>query len=209
MSFRSYNRGFTIIELVVSVGIMMALSTIIALNQSRYTSGAELKNIANNLGLSLREAQVYGISVKGVSVGSNNFSNFGVGYGLSFNTSGSGADSSYIFFSDKSSSGVMNGQYDSGWTCPSGGTSECLDKITMSTGNRISNLCVIDQSDIESCSTGKLDISFTRPAIEAKVYWNGSASGIKGARIELSSADGTKHHSVVVYTTGQISIQDE
>lgn len=194
-----FNQGFTILELMVSVGIMVVISTVIVANQSTYSSGASLKNVANDLGLSLRQAQVYGISVKEFNPGS---SIFNTGYGIAFNLSASpvGDDKSFIFFADRD----VDGQYDSTWDCPLGGASECVDKTTIPAGNYIYDICVIEPGG-ENCDVTRLEISFIRPAIEAKIYYDG-LTGVRGARIELRSAEG-KSNSVVIYTTGQVSIQ--
>ncbi|MBX4195659.1 hypothetical protein KW796_01730 [Candidatus Parcubacteria bacterium] len=190
---------------MITVGVMLALTSIIGFNQSRYTSGAALKNLANNLGLSLRQAQVYGISVKEYSPGAAG--GFSAGYGVEFDISSGGDNTSYIFFADRS---PLNGRYDGNFTCPIGGASECLDKITMSGGNTVSKLCtIVDASGTESCNgITRLDISFVRPAIEAKISYNGGPAdpSLKGARVELTSIDGKKN-SVVVYVTGQISVR--
>jgi prepilin-type N-terminal cleavage/methylation domain-containing protein len=200
MSFPS-NRGFTIFEMMISVAIMVIITTVIASNQSSYTSGASLKNVANDLSLSMRQAQVYGISVKEVTPGLEEFT---VGYGMAFDLTAApvGDDKSFIFFADRD----VDGKYDDTWDCPLGGTSECLDKTVLTAGNHISDLCIIDALGENCEGITSLDISFARPAIEAKISYNGGSPGVRGARIELSSLDG-KTNSVVVYSTGQISVR--
>lgn len=197
MSFRS-NKGFTMLELMVSVGIMIVISTVIASSQSTYSSGASLKNVANGLSLSLRQAQIYGISVREFTAGPSSFS---AGYGVAFNLDAvpTGDDKSFLFFADRN---PLNGQYDGTWNCDN----ECLDKTVLQGGNYISDLCVIAQGGGENCDVSDLDISFLRPAIEARIYYNGGSTGVSGAKIELKSPDG-KENTVTIYTTGQISVQ--
>lgn len=184
---------------MISVIIMIIISTVVAGSQSRYTSGASLKNVANNIGLSIRQAQIYGISVKELTPGSEDFS---VGYGLSFNTSFLGDNKAYIFFADRNG----NGTYSGTWDCPISGSSECLDKTPLTAGNIVSDLCIIDSGGEVCNGIDKLDISFVRPAIEAKIYYNDGVTGVIGAKVILSSPDG-RTNSVTVYTTGQVSIQ--
>ncbi|MBX4198986.1 hypothetical protein KW800_01770 [Candidatus Parcubacteria bacterium] len=187
---------------MVSVGIMVTLSGLIAFNQSHYTSGAELRNLANDLSLSLRQAQVYGISVKEVSPGSNIFN---VGYGVEFNITSNGSNSSYIFFADR---GVKNRLYDDGWSCPIGSGLECLDKVSISGGNYIESLCAISAGGAKVCGSSRLDITFVRPATEAHIIFDGDAAGsagLSGACIKLTSTEG-KSHWVSVFVTGQISV---
>jgi len=195
---------------MVSITIMVVILSMVAFNQSRYTTGASLKNDANSISLSLRQAQVYGVSVKEFSPGTNDFSS---AYGVSFNIiSGSGSNNAYIFFADRISS--QNGEYDNTWACPLSPTSECLDKTILSKGNTISSLCIIYSSDINdngTCNLGRIDVTFLRPSTEAKIaFFNNamvrmSPPPVRGARINLVSASGT--NSIIIYTTGQISVQ--
>lgn len=185
---------------------MMVIITIVVMNQSKYTSGAALKNLANSIALSLRQAQVYGVSVREFGPGTEDFS---AGYGIDFNLLSSGDDESYIFFADR---GVKNGIYDGSWSCPSFTASECLTKTDILYGNNIHELCYIPLSGSENCTVGRMAISFVRPETEANFVFyhnNGTvmaSDNAKGGRIKLSSPNGNTR-SVVIYTTGQISVQ--
>lgn len=195
------DKGFTLLELIVSIGIMLVISSVIISGQGRYTSGVSLRNVANDLGLSLRQAQIYGVSVKELAPGGGNFN---VGYGIAFNTATppSGDEQSFIFFADRNGNGI----YDGTWDCPLGPTSECLDKTTLTSGNHVSDLCII-ASGVETCEDiSRLDISFVRPAIEARIYYNGGAMGASGAEVKLGSLD-DRENSVTIFSTGQISVQ--
>lgn len=202
-----FKRGFTLIELLVSIGIMFVIISTVTLGQSGYSSGAALKNAVTDISLSLRQAQVYGISVKEFSTGTSDFS---AAYGLSFMLpSASGSNNAYILFGDRS---PHNGVYDSGWTCPLGGTSECLKKISLTDSNTISSLCAVWLSGGEDCTLGRIDITFLRPSTDARIaiYNSGgqtiSNSSIKGVKMVLVSPE-AEERTVVVYTTGQISVQ--
>ncbi len=209
-------------ELMVSLAIMVTISTVVALNQRQFGAGAALRNIVNNLSLSLRQAQIYGISVKEYSSSSYQAyttTSFNAGYGVHFNInpSPSGDNTAYIFFSDRvrlvgSVTIPPNGMYGSGISCPPAGTgnppSECLEKVVLSMGHTISALCTI-RSGTEDCGNTSLDISFKRPAVEARIIFNGDdigSAGLSVACAEVSSSDGKKN-SVVIYTTGQISVR--
>lgn len=204
-SSNKQKNGFTVVELIVSIGIMLAITSVIVFNQSQYSSSASLQNLANELSLSLRQAQVYGISVKEISPGSNNFN---AAYGMTFSSTAS-TNNSYIFFADKV---TPNKVYDNSWDCPLGASSECLEKTMITHGNTVSALCVIPSTGGEDCSLGRVDITFLRPATEARIVYFNSAHSLlsfptaKGVRIKLASPQ-NENRSVVVYTTGQISVQ--
>jgi prepilin-type N-terminal cleavage/methylation domain-containing protein len=55
-------RGFTILELLVSLTIMSLLTAIVVFNQSDFADQTALSNSANDLELALREVQTYGTS---------------------------------------------------------------------------------------------------------------------------------------------------
>lgn len=203
-------RGFTLAELAVSIAIMVGIIAMVLSNQNTYTEGASLKNLANDIGLSLRQAQIYGISVKALP----NTEDFTSAFGIDFNlTDGVGSNTMYLFFADR---GVQDGYYNytGSWTdCPTGGTSECLQRMVTSTGNIISSLCPINSSDLSVCSAGvtRANITFLRPETAANiVLFNSSGaqipiSGYRGVEINLASVSGG-NRSVRVYNTGQISV---
>jgi hypothetical protein len=193
--------------MLVSIGIMLVIISIVIFNQSKYTTGAAIQNAANDISLALRQAQVYGVSVKEFTPGSNDFS---PAYGMSFNILSSGGNNAYIFFADR---GVQNGRYDGVWACALGGASECLDKTTMGQGNIISGLCQILPPNVEVCNLGRVDITFLRPSTDARFAFFHSTGGqislpnAKGVRIKLTSPSTGLIRSVVIYRTGQISVQ--
>lgn len=200
------NRGFTLVELLVTISIMLVILGTLVFNQSSYSDGAALQNLADTIGLTLRQAQIYGISVKELGTGSNNFS---AAYGADFDVTDPAYKTSYIFFADLP---PYNEIYDSGQSCPLGGSSECIAKTTITQGDSISSICEIPLAGGNNCSMGRVDITFLRPEINAQiVFFDASGhqlslTGVKGAEIELvSPSDATR--SVTVYTTGQISVK--
>lgn len=216
MSFHSFNklfikklfisqslvRGFTLVELVVVMGIGVLIMTTIVGGQSRYTDAVTLKGLANDVSLDLRQAQVYGISVK---VSPTDNTDFNGVYGLSFNKS-----YAFDYVAYKEGSGTF-GIYDSNNHTSCSG--ECLIINPINRGNKINQLCRIPNSGAEDCSSvSRADISFVRPSTEAKiVYFNSSggilsSTGYQGLRTEFISPGGLKR-SVVIYTSGQISVQ--
>ncbi|MDB5254033.1 MAG: hypothetical protein JWL80_99 [Parcubacteria group bacterium] len=191
---------------MVSIGIMLAITATVLLNQNKYTAGASLKNNANDLSLIVRQAQIYGISVKELSSGSGNFTS---AYGVVFDISGTGSATSYIFFAD---SFAQNNDYDGNFTCPIGGTSECLGKFNLSTNNSINRLCVILSNGSTDCTLKRFAVSFLRPDTDTifKMYDSAGLGivypGSVGVQVELVSTNGALRY-VKIYNTGQISVQ--
>ena len=197
------------VELIVSIAIMTVILTVVVSSQTNYTSGSSLSQAADDISLSLRQAQVYGISVNQLS------GSFDTGYGIEFRTDSNGSNNAYILFADKKDiNGNYNYLYDNNWNCDATDkTGECLQKTIFSNGNIIKEMCYIPISGGEEspCSVARADISFLRPLTDAHItlYTNVGflLTNVKGVRIRLRALDNTTK-SIVVYTTGQISVQN-
>ena len=193
------------LEMMVTISIALVIITVIAYNQSKYTSGASLKNVANEIGLSLRQAQIYGISVRELSAGSGEFSS---GYGMVFSTVG-GNNNKYIFFADRGSNDLF---YNGDWSCATGGSNECLSISNIPNNNIIKELCVIQNDNSTDCTLGRIDIVYVRPKTDTRfTFFDSSLINVnyinpKGAIIKIKSPN-NEVRLVTVYTTGQISVQ--
>jgi hypothetical protein len=187
----------------ISIGVLV-LTTVIG-GQSRYTDLAALKAAADDLSLNLRQAQVYGVSVKGSTDGQNDFNS---SYGLSIDSFGN--KTTYILFIDKNKNTYNDGNF----TCGTG--SECVVINTFTRGNKVNKICrLFTGSSPEICDVGRADIYFQRPSTEAKFgyIWDNvgyaqiqPTANLKGLRIELISPKNLTK-SVTILKTGQISIQ--
>jgi type II secretory pathway pseudopilin PulG len=201
-----FEKGFTLVELIVTISIGIAILTTVMLNQTYYTDGAALKNLADEIATSISQAQIYGLGVKELTSGSGDFT---ASYGVEFNITNTGANNEYIFFADR---GAKNGYYESGWSCSTGGASECLEKALVKNNDIITTLCEIPSSGPENCGIGRVAITFTRPDPEARITYFDLAGVLtsfaspKGVRIKVQSPRGATQ-SIIVYTTGQVSVQ--
>ena len=203
--------GFTLVELLVSISIIVIITSFVVAGQDTYVGGAALKGDLSEIALSLSEARAYGLGVRELTPGSGDFS---AAYGIEFRLpSAGGSDSSYVSFADLGS--PKDGVYGGTWACSIGGGSECLSKKTFSRNNKIDSICVIYNSGGGNCAGDNVDrvaVSFLRPDTEAiiKFFNNGglpfTPSNYKGVEINLEAPSGDIK-SVSVFTTGQISIQ--
>jgi len=191
-------RGFTLIELLVVTALIVIISTVVLADNNRFGGVVQLQNLAYNIALSIRQAQVYGIAVARFQTGS-----FGAGYGVHFDSS---ISDTYELYADAI---TQNGVYD----CPQPGTNNCelVQTTGLSRGYTIEDLCVTPASGTESCGTPKLDIMFLRPEPDAWISSDGvsctldHAACAQSARIELLSPRGDTM-SVSVQANGQISV---
>jgi prepilin-type N-terminal cleavage/methylation domain-containing protein len=208
-------RGFTVIELLVVCAIMVAVTGILLANNTEYGGQVLLQNFAYDVALSVRQAQVYGISVQRFGAGGS--STFTAGYGIHFTMS---TPTNYELFAD------ANTPPDGLYECTTPGAADCeqVSATTITRGYHISDLCYTSSGGSESCySTAgtpqSLDIVFERPEPDALITACG-ASGCASscltngslceasARIELESPRGDTM-SVSVEANGQIAVDQK
>lgn len=205
--FSKTNRseGFTLVEMLVSLGIMVSIISVVAVGQTTYTQRAALLAQAENLSLSLTQARVYGTSVREALTGTQDFN---AAFGVEISLLGNGAGKEYIFFVDRQ---TKNNIYDGDHSC-AGSDPECFEKIVLTQNVSLSSICLIPVTGEENCAIGRVDLSFQRPYVEAILkFFDSHGVAVSppnaiGARINLRSLNG-QTVSVLVYTTGQISVQ--
>lgn len=185
--------GFTLIELLVSLAIIVLITSIVLVNHTRFSGSIFLGNLAYDIALSIREAQIYGLSVREFD------SSFDLGYGVHFDIS---QNSSFFIFADLN----RNQRYDS--------PDDIVEQFTITRRNSISKLCATlpGVAGVEVCSDAGsnpvtvIDVAFNRPNPEA-IIKDGSGTTYKEAVIYIMSDEGDMR-SVLVESTGQISVQN-
>lgn len=193
-------RGFTLVELLAVTAIITVITLVLLLRQSVFDSTTVLRSLAYSVALSVRQAQVYGISV----LGSSNAGTvqYAAAYGLYFDKT---TPSTYILFADFNNNGV----YDV--------ANETIKVFTISPGYTISELCVKLASGANRC-TGSDDtagvstintigILFKRPNPDA-VFISSyrPIENYVNAWIQVKSANGTAR-SIFITGPGQITVQ--
>jgi prepilin-type N-terminal cleavage/methylation domain-containing protein len=190
--------GFTLIELMVVTGIIVVVTGVVLANNNRFGGVVLLENLTYDVALSVRQAQVYGISVSRFGA-----SNFGAGYGVDFNKS---SPTTYTLFGDSSG----NGLYDC--TTPGSLNCELISATNINSGYYVASLCATPAGGSETCSgISSIDIVFKRPEPDAWISINGiscisdTSACQESARITLESPRGDLM-SVDVAANGQISV---
>src|SRR5438105_4839422 len=85
-------RGFTLLEMLVVIFIILILSSTVLVSQSAFNKTIILANTAYDIGLSIRSAAAYGIGSRATTAG---FSNAGYGIYFAANT-----PTQYLLFAD-------------------------------------------------------------------------------------------------------------
>lgn len=176
-----HSRGFSLIELLVVVSIIIVISTVILARYGQFNGKVLLRNLAYDVALSIREAQVYSTSGK-IGTGSSSLN-----YGVYFTSS-----TQYILFADTDG----NGKYNSG---------EAVEVLKLKAGYTISDFCA-QTATTDDCNITKLHITFKRPDPDAIIKTDLASSGYQSATIILHSQTGDTR-TVTVTLTGQIAVQ--
>ncbi len=192
------NRGFTLIELVVSIGIFALMTGILLSKYGNFNNSVILTNLAYDVAITIRTAQSYGIDVKGVeNPNNNNQVEYNNPYGVYFDRSNIDKSKQMIFFADFNG----NDKYNSG-------SNEEINTYILKRGMYISALCAGSSSSDCSTNRTKLNILFKRPDPKAIISNDENCPiDCNYGRIELTSVDGSKKY-VEVRSTGQISVTD-
>lgn len=197
-------QGFTLIELIVVSAIILLMTTFIFFQQSKFNSSTLLRSLSYSMALSVRQAQVYGTSVRGLTAGG--VTTFGSGYGIHFPSAGTTPYQYYLFADTAAGDGqrASNGSEDA--TPPS--------PFTLAKGYSVSRLCVRVGSGTPNCGITSLTVFFRRPNPEACISTNlaPTACGIgvppayNSAYIEVTSLGNGDSRAIKVVDSGQIAI---
>lgn len=201
--------GFTLVELLVVISIMLVLTSIFILNQNRFNSSTLLRSLSYSIALSVRQAQVYGTSIRESSAGAFDTGSAAKSYGVYFSQADAQASpSQYTLFADANN----NGKYDNG---------EQVQIFKLNSGYTISKFCVTPSGGTAnsvcypsgtSGTITTMTVMFKRPNPDAcfdsssaqTACATGATAQYSGGYIQLKSGNDTR--SVTVTLTGQISI---
>lgn len=190
-------KGFTLIELVVVMTIILTITTAVVLQQNSWNDRLAVNTQAYDMALMTRQAQIYSLGVREYKGGTGDL--FDVGYGICFD---SNISSSYNFFVDTNKDQKCS-------------SSEYLETKTLNRGVVIDRICGFNSSGQQRCSPDagnlvKVNVSFLRPDPVAFIKFinNGGndSNNIYGpVSIYLRSPSGVQYQ-LKVDSNGQISV---
>ncbi|MDQ5893199.1 MAG: putative Type pilus pilin [Patescibacteria group bacterium] len=214
-------RGFTLIELVITIAIFAAMTGYLLAKYGKFNQSLLLTNLAYDVALTIRTAQSYGLNVKSVDTYAEGYGSgpsFSYPYGVHFDSSSS-KNTTFIFFADQDDLGNSvygNGVYDPPATSDESALDEKISSYSIKRGSIINELlvCTNEGGDQEtSCAVvDTIDVSFKRPDPDARIFGDGDSmlegSKIEYAEVSLLATDGSIK-KVIIRTTGQIAITNE
>ena len=186
---------------------MIIITTVILANQSQFNSTIFLSDLAYDVALTIRQAQVFGLTVKEFAGPPTSFD---IGYGVFFDE---GDASGYTFFSDKD----RDHQY-----IP--GNDTTIQDFSFTQRNRlnlIDRFCATPPGvgAVEVCAypiagdsrtdeISELNIVFDRPDPDAIIRDENNVIEYGSARIVIISARTGAERQILIESTGQISVQN-
>lgn len=206
------SKGFTIVELMVSIGIFALMTALLLAKYGTFNQGVLLTNLAYDVALSIRNAQSYGINVKGSKGLAGTISDtFDYSYGIYLNsgttagtyfsgpTGNSIPNTNIVFFMDKDRDGVYDktGNPDD----------ETISTYKIKRGSTISHVCINSLFTCSGTNYNNVSIVFTRPDPGPTIKSSYSNQPLVYAEITLRTSD-NKLKKVAVNKFGQIIIKD-
>jgi len=217
------SKGFSLIELIVAVSVIVIISSVALFHQAKFSSDILISNVAYEIALAIRQAQVYGISSKGhsdVSIAATE--QYRVGYGLHFTAFESGGKpDSFVTFVDvpmyEATGPGENAEFDYVYVEGHDFILTPPSPIGLTQGQKIRRFCTHRPADDSwdcwnylSPTNMTLDIVFVKPNPDAniKLGHNGVFDGATydKAKIVIESGLGDKCRSVTVWISGQVSV---
>lgn len=198
-NIKNTKRGFSLIEFMLAVAIFVILTSLVSVNARKFGTNVLISSLAHEIGVTLRQAQVYGIGARNSGGG-----NFNRSYGVHVDSAN---PTNYILFVD------LNGDssYDTASNTSTGCrlNMECLSMWRIDQDNTISDFCVGNVGCFSTGQVDAVDILFKRPNPEPIVY--GYLGGVKSsanlvASITVKSPQGIAK-TVSVLASGQVSVQ--
>ena len=203
ISFKHFRRffyknpkGFTLIELIVVSAIIIIITSFILFQQSKFNSSTLLRSLTYSMALTVRQAQVYGTSVRGFTPQSGGSATFGSGYGVHFPVIATPYQ--YYLFADSAGG--------DGQRAANGSEDAPPSPFTVGKGYLVSRLCVRTGQGTPNCAITSLAVFFRRPNPEAVITADGVSTVYNSAYVEVKSSGNGDTRSIKVVDTGQIAI---
>ena len=192
---RSENGGFSLIEIMVVVGILVIINTMIFASYPEFSQKLSLKRTSEEVALIARQAQSYALGIKKSALGSDDY----FGFGIRFNKT---APTTIILFTDFGA--IPNKIYDVGDGCGSSST-ECFQEFKIDTRDYIFELRAYDSVD-DSMPVNILDVVYPRAASMATITADGGIANPSYAKVTIKSPRGGEKY-IKIWISGQIEVE--
>lgn len=203
-----YQKGFTLVELTITVGIVAFIAAITLANFPAFRSSAALNRAGGEISVALRRAQQFALGVQrfGVDITDINDVPLCTGglfeaqfpaYGVNFREGESG----YTLYADPDcdrQSDTFN--------------EDAIEATAFQGGVKVTDLCIFVDETQNCAGIDQIDIWYVRPSpkLDITAYIGGNIdTSSQSARIVFAAADGLREKSIIIRSTGQVTLQDE
>lgn len=185
-------RAFTLIEVVIVAGVIAIIAAVTLASFPEFSERIGIEQEAGKLTLALRKTQSYALAVREFQAGSGIFPPYGITIAMSDPTH-------YTIFGDVNASNRFESFL-----------GESIEKTSVEKRVSIFQICGNSQSVPQgSCQLSSADIVYIRPAPTISLIGvdGGIPLSYNDIKVVLRSLDGSIQKSVIIWSTGQISIE--
>lgn len=204
--------GFSLIELVVTLSIVILISTVVYANYPDLSEKQSIDRTARLISLTMREAETRAMTITEdpFSEGFGRFPAYGVHFDISL---ASGSNKKFILYSDFDKTCTALTSEKCRYIIKEGANDKIIAERIIPTAAVIKNLCGNLKSLGEICGLQELDITFLRPSptIYLKGFDGVSWQDFNDAEILVDMPAGTKKNQKLIGITqsGQIFIEND
>lgn len=206
--YTQQNQGMTFIELIVIISLFGIIASVVLFNSRDFSSNISLQNLSQDIALTIKRAQT-----TSASGGYNTL--FVLPNKPSYGVYIDPTEQSFYYFADLDNSGRLESVDPTNRAC---GTpvvgDECIEKYTISGTDDIKKVCAnskLMQGDVDCSPDKPLEVVFKRPNLDAVIRYAGfpivSTGVIVDGKIVIQSADETRQKNIIIWATGQISVE--
>lgn len=215
--------GFTLVELLVTLSVFTVISALTLANYPKFNNQTAITGLAQQIAISIREAQVYGVAVKNASSTSSIVSpNVYPAYGIFFATTSAatnyGNSTSYSVFFDRVTSAGSAPYFrpigDNFFT----DSGELVETVKIQNGSKIVGICGVPTTGSTCNPVDSAFVVFRRPNPDAIIKtvaigsgpWPYTAPALVDCQrldVTIRSRDQDITKIVQVYSSGQITVK--
>lgn len=207
----SWQAGFTLLEMLVVIAITTIMTGVLLSNLPSFRDLTTLQLMAQEVAITIRSAQVFGIGTK---VSNGNFNNHGIYFCNPELVGGSPlCRKNFALFSDDITKDRFFTDVGASFpgTCDSSAASECLESYKIGGNIDICKIMVKNSSSpvLDDLIDTGLSITFSRLYPDAFIYSDASmypGDGYEYAEIYLRSKRENRQRRITVYNTGGITV---